>query len=86
MKKGEKINSERYIQFLKSLYHNFSRHMKPLNWSISMLIQDNAQSHAARSTADFLQQKQLATIHQPHYSPDFNLLDRFVISYLESAQ
>lgn len=86
LKKNEKIDSSRYVQFIKSTIQNFSRHVKPLTWENSLLIQDNARPHTARATREFYEKKSLSTLAQPAYSPDFNLLDRFIFSYLEQQR
>lgn len=69
LKKNERINSSRYIQFIKSVIQKFSRHVEPLTWENSILIQDNARHHTAKATQDFYAEKSLSTLKQPPYSP-----------------
>ena len=62
MKKNEKIDSSRYVQFIKSTIQNFSRLVQPLTWENSLLIQDNARPHTAKATHEFYDKKSLSTL------------------------
>ena len=86
LKKCETVDSARYIKFLCSMEHNFSRHVQPLNWQSIILIHDNARPHTSAQTSTFLQQKNVKLLHQPAYSPDFNMLDRHYFAQLENRR
>ena len=49
--------------------------LQELNVRGLMLHHDNAFSHSARSTVEFLKQKQIKVIEQPPYSPDLGMCD-----------
>ena len=81
--RGESMNSDRYIVFLKAMIKKFSRHVKPITWQNMIFVQDNARPHKSRTTLSFLEGKDVLFLDQPAYSPDYNVLDRFVNDYLE---
>ena len=83
---GESINGERYKQFLVRMEHNFRRHCRPLSWNRMMLMHDNARPHTCKLVQEFLQEKGVEMVKQPAWSPDFNLLDRYVFASLENAR
>ena len=80
---GESIDSNRYVTFLKNMHHNFSRHVDPLKWEKIVLIHDNARPHCSATTAAFLHSNNVKTLKQPAYSPDFNMLDRWLFAKLD---
>jgi hypothetical protein len=86
LRKGETINGERYKQFLTRMEHNFRRHVNPLPWSRILLMHDNARPHTCNLMKDFQASKGVEMVKQPAWSPDFNLLDRFVFAALENAR
>jgi hypothetical protein len=62
-------------------------HVRPsLGWKNSVLIHDNARPHVSRHTTEFMTSKLLETLPQPAYSPDYNLLDRWMFSLLEKER
>ena len=86
LERGESINGERYQQFLMRMEHNFRRHVQPLSWNRMLLMHDNARPHTCNKVSDFLQSKGVELVKQPAWSPDFNLLDRYVFASLENAR
>ena len=80
------MDSNRYIDFLKRVNYNFSRHLNPLPFQNMVLIMDNARPHVSRETQAFIAKKQINILRQPAYSPDFNLLDRFAFNDLERGR
>jgi hypothetical protein len=49
-------------------------------------MQDYARSHVAIVVRDFLSEKGTSLLHQPPYSPDVKICDRFLFRNLEHAQ
>lgn len=49
-------------------------------------MHDNARPHVARVTEGFLAEHDIAPIRQPPYSPDFNMLDRFIFRNMEASR
>ena len=48
-----------------------------------LIVHDNARPHVSRVVTDFLAEQNITLVPQPAYSPDFNLLDRFVFRNFE---
>ena len=84
--RNQSVNSEAYISFLMNMHSKFAHNSNPLGWRNGCLIHDNARPHVSRMVRDFLQQKRLKTIRQAPYSPDFNLLDRWLFNKLENMR
>ena len=82
----QSIDSEACINCLKNMHQKFSHQANPLSLKNSILIHDNARPHISVKTNEFLQQKRVNLIKQPPYSPNFNLLDRWLFSLLESKR
>ena len=80
---GDTVNADNYQAFLRKVIHNYSRHVDPLVASDMVLMHDNARPHTAMSTVRFLQKKGITLLKQPPYSPDYNMLDRWVFTVLE---
>ena len=82
---GESVNASRIIDFVRrtgNLWRNLRSnpiHLKDVLWQW-----DNARPHAARAVKDFLEAKQVTTVYQSPYSPDFNLCDRFLFHWMKS--
>ncbi|GFV32060.1 histone-lysine N-methyltransferase SETMAR [Trichonephila clavipes] len=49
--------------------------LQEVNVRVPMLHHDNASSHTARLTVEFLKQKQIIVIEHPPYSPDLAMCD-----------
>jgi urease accessory protein UreH len=86
VKKGETINSDAYITFLREVFHNFSRHKEPLHTDNILLIHDNARVHTSTAVREFLLSRGVTVLHQPPYSPDTNALDRFAFRAVEEKR
>ena len=86
LRHGETVDSVRYVDFLKKVHHTLSRRVDPLTWEDCLLQHDNARLHTSRFTSIFLSSKHVTLIPQPPYSPDFNLLDRWVFTKLENSR
>lgn len=85
---GETVNSEVYITFLEEAFAAFNiyelRQMgKAVIWETAVLYHDNARPHVSAATNQFLDAKNCVRLRQPPYSPDTNILDRFVFPKLE---
>ena len=76
---GETVNAQRYIQFLDNLKNKCRR-------SALTIMHDNARPHTAKVTEEFIATEGIHRIPQPPYSPDMNLLDRFVFRNMESQR
>ena len=83
---GDTVDSSRYVDFLKKIHHTLSRRVDPLSWEDWVLQHDNARPHTSRLTALFLSSKHVTCLPQPPYSPDFNLLDRWVFAQVENTR
>jgi hypothetical protein len=86
VERGQSINSDAYIQFLRNVFHNFSRHRDPLKAEDVLLIHDNARVHVSVATRQFLDSRGVFVINQPPYSPDTNALDRFGFRAVEEKR
>lgn len=86
MNPGEAVDGDVYTAFLKQMHHNFSRHQTPLHWRDMILMHDNARPHCKASVIQFLEQKGVTILNQPPYSPDFNILDRYLFKHLENSR
>jgi hypothetical protein len=83
IEKNKNVDSRRYIVFLKNMERQFSRHRNPLQYRHWIFIHDNARPHVSQETSCFLQSNGVNCLKQPAYSPDMNMLDRFVNRHLE---
>lgn len=45
LKRGDTVNSESYIQFLRHVHHNFHRHECSLKWNDMVIMHDNARPY-----------------------------------------
>lgn len=86
LKAGETVDSQRYCIFLRHMITKFSRHVNALLCQDILLVQDNARPHTSAATTTYLDHRGLKLLHQPQYSPDFNILDRYVFSVLEDKR
>ena len=78
---NQNIDSVRYVEFLKNLNKKFGRYNISLTFDILIFVQDNARPHTSQYIMSFLQEKGINSLKQPAYSPDFNIVDRFVNKY-----
>ena len=76
------VNSDAYINFLQSMHKKFVHQRHSLPWKNTVLIHDNARPHVSPQTQNFFVVKNVTLWKQP----DFNLLDRWIFSYLESQR
>ena len=77
---GRSVDADCYEGFLGRMTMKFGQLSPPL----PMENIDNAPAHRARSTGEWLQSNNIATIKQPAYSPDFNLCDRYIFRNFET--
>ena len=82
---GESINAEYMIQYLKDTgkkFHNLKKDKISLE---EMHFQmDNARPHTAAATQHFMASRNVKLVKQSPYSPDLNLLDRFLFRQVKS--
>jgi transposase len=84
LQEEETVNGDRYLRFLQNMHHNFSRLMHDnLTWQQMILQHDNARPHTSTTVASYLDKNGVTLLKQPGYSPDFNLMDRWVFTRLE---
>ena len=76
LERNQTINAQRYVEFLESIL-NMARPGR------LELMHDNARPHTAVVTRDFCEQHGITLVKQPPYSPDMNLMDRFIFRNLE---
>lgn len=76
LQRNQSINAERYADFLQTILN-----MKRIGHLD--LMHDNARPHVAVKTQAFCEEHGIKILRQPPYSPDMNLLDRFVFRNLE---
>lgn len=79
----ETVTGAYYHQFLKKIIHNYQRHVNALTADKMVLMHDNARPHMQSDVTEYLQKKQVTLLPQPPWSPDFNMLDRWVFTFLE---
>jgi hypothetical protein len=82
----ETVTADVYVDFLRRVHHNFSRHVTPLQWHETVFQHDNARVHTSHRVRSYFEGKHVQLLHQPPYSPDFNFLDRWWFSKLEAAR
>jgi transposase len=83
---GTTVNSTVYCDFLRQTGDKWRRlHVNPIKLSEIHLQQDNARPHVSAETTDFLKYRGITMIGQSPYSPDFNMLDRWVFPYLKKS-
>lgn len=78
--RNETIDSTAYIGFLAEIKQKF-RSSSGLS-----IMHDNARPHVSAAVQNFFQEHNITWIHQPPYSPDMNLMDRFVFRNMEQAR
>jgi hypothetical protein len=84
---GDTINGDTYLDFLKKVHHSFHRRTtNQLDWHETVLQHDNARPHVKASVSDYLKDKGVALLHQPPWSPDFNILDRWLFARIENSR
>lgn len=74
---GETVNAERYLEFLSRLFTHF-------HITRPILMHDNARPHVARTVQNWLEEKNINLLRQPPYSPDLNLMDRYIFRNFET--
>ncbi len=87
---GTTIKSETYCETLRVLKEWIRRKRKdmwrvgPDNFRSFLLHHDNASSHTAAPTVDFLEASQIKILEHPPYSPDLAPCDYFLFPKLKS--
>lgn len=79
------VDSDVYIQFIRQVLHHFqvNHNIQPEN---AFLQHDNARPHVSHRTNAYLNETNVTLIKQAPYSPDTNILDRFVFPMLEMSR
>ena len=77
---GGSINAERYLLFLENMLTEFERVLP--RWELT-IQHDNARPHMAGIVQDWLAQEHVTLLKQPAYSPDTNLMDRYLFRNYE---
>lgn len=81
----DNINSDAYIIFINEM----CEHMKAnagIQTENMVLIQDNARPHVSKTSLDYFGRKNIRLLKQAPYSPDSNMLDRFIFPRLEAKR
>lgn len=81
---GGSINADRYIEFLRNCFRYLRDNGIPTERILWM--HDNARPHRARVTEQFLDDSIVTKVRQPAYSPDLNLMDRYVFRNFENGR
>ena len=77
------VTAERYKLFLTNMLTYYGSLQRPIPPENLLLMHDNARPHVARLIVDWLLPQNVMCVKQPPYSPDFNIMDRFVFRNLE---
>lgn len=80
---GGTVNGDRYVQFLEKATEFFSEKLRVRNSQL-FLMHDNARPHVAQVVKNWMREEGVTWIKQPPYSPDFNLMDRFIFRNFET--
>lgn len=88
LERNETVDSQEYILFLVEAFAAFDTYelrqtTQSIQFENCFLQHDNARPHVSRATQEFLVSKNCTLLKQPPYSPDTNILDRFVFPKLE---
>ena len=86
LENGKSINIDVYVSCIQNMHEKFVHHRQPLRYKDMILIQDNARPHVSRTTLEFIARKKITLWKQAPYSPDLNLLDRWIFSELEAQR
>ena len=82
---GQTIDSSVYIDFLHSTGEHWRKlRSDPVKLCDISLQHDNARPHVSQQTADFISRRNIHTVYQSPYSPDFNLLDRWINAHVKA--
>jgi len=79
---GGSINADRYLVFLQNMFTALERHLQLPHWELH-LQHDNARPHVAIIVRNWLAAERINLLEQPPYSPDFNLMDRYLFRNYE---
>ena len=88
LENGETVDSAKYTSFLDEAFNTFSTYelrqaQKAIFFENCVLQHDNARPHVSHTTQTHLAAKNCSLLPQAPYSPDTNLLDRFLFPKLE---
>ena len=84
---GDSVTGETYLDFIRSLNHHFSR-LRQHNLQLhEMVLQhDNARPHIKACVKQYIASKGVTLLKQAQYSPDTNMLDRWMFSVFEQRR
>lgn len=85
---NETVDSDCYMKFLNDAFASFSTYelrqaRTAVLWENSVIQHDNARPHVSSATKRFIEVKNGFLLPQAPYSPDTNILDRFLFPKLE---
>lgn len=87
VEKGSSVDGERYCRFLANAFRNFRRlRSGSLEFNDASIQHDNARPHISHHTMHYIEQRGAKLLRQSPYSPDFNMLDRFVFAKMEQLR
>lgn len=78
---GGSVNSERYVVFLQNMVQLYEQQMPA--WELK-IQHDNARPHTAHIVNQWLTDRHISLVRQAPYSPDTNLMDRYVFRNFET--
>ena len=77
---GGSVNADRYQQFLQNMIARFQGTLPAWEMTIQ---HDNARPHVAHLVRSWLENHHVTLLKQPPYSPDTNLMDRYIFRNYE---
>ena len=82
---GCSVNSDSIIAFIRRAGDLWRcLRSQPIHMNEVLWQWDNARPHSSRAVQEFLEARQITTVFQSPYSPDFNLCDRFLFSWMKA--
>lgn len=77
MEDGGSVNADRYKIFLENAL-SFYAQQYAIERRLFLIMHDNARPHVANSVSQWLDDLYVVKVKQPAYSPDLNLMDRYI--------
>ncbi len=84
--RGSTLDSHGYIEFMRETGNKWrSLRSNPIHLNEVLWMHDNARPHTSAVVRDFIESRDMKTVWQSPYSPDFNLCDRWVFSNMKAC-
>jgi transposase len=83
--RGSTLDSSGYIEFMRETGNKWrSLRSNPIHLNEVLWMHDNARPHTSAAVRQFMETRDMKTVWQSPYSPDYNLCDRWVFSNMKS--